>query len=338
MKALNHIFAIAKKHPKHIVLAEGEDPRIIEAAISASQDGLAHITLLGDKNVIANKLAAENNHYSIKSIIDPDESDKLIDYAKAFMVKRQHKKITIDEAIIAMRNPLGYAAMMVDQGDADGTIAGAVATTADTVRSALQIIGKDKESKIVSSFFLMFGCKEGHPFKGSMIFSDCGLNVAPDSSQLAEIALQSAASCKQLLNQEPQIAMLSFSSNGSAKHQLINKVTDALQQVRQLNPQLIIDGEMQFDAAFVDKIRKHKMLNSPLTQRPNIFIFPSLEAGNIGYKIAQQLGGLQAVGPVLQGLNKPANDLSRGCSVEDIVAMIAITSAQATEKTDTAKI
>lgn len=328
MKPLDYIFANAKKQLKHIVLAEGEDPRIIEAGIIASKKGLAKITLLGDVESIIRHLMERHARKYIHQIIDPSASNNLENYANAFMEKRKHKNISMEEAFGAMKNPLGFAAMMVAQGDADGTIAGAVATTADTVRNALQIIGKAKNSKIVSSFFLMLSGENGRNFKGGLIFADCGLVIEPDSNELAEIAMQSAVSCKMVLNEEPQIAMLSFSSGGSAKHKLVSKVVTALELVRKVKPDLIIDGEIQFDAAFVDTIREQKMVKSTLTSRPNIYIFPSLEAGNIGYKIAQQLGGLQAIGPVLQGLAKPANDLSRGCTVDDIVVMIAITSVQ----------
>ncbi len=335
MRLLEHIFENARKSLKHIVLAEGEDERVLAAAVIASKQGLAKVTLLGNVGIIGKNLTNKGVSHYIHSIIDPCCSNKLADYAAALKTKRKYHKYSMEDALNVVKSPLVFAAIMVDQGDADGTLAGAVETTADTVRQALHIIGKNKNSKIVSSFFLMLGCAKGsdlaasNGFEGGMIFADCALQITPNSSKLAEIAIQSASSCQNLIGEQPRIAMLSFSSNGSAEHKLVDKVKNAVTIVQTSKPQLVIDGEIQFDAAFNNEIRTAKMPNSLLAQRPNIFVFPNLEAGNIGYKIAQQLGGLQAIGPILQGLAKPANDLSRGCSVDDIVVMIAVTSVQA---------
>ena len=237
--------------------------------------------------------------------------------------------MTADRALAEMRDPIRQAAMRVRLGQADGTLGGAVATTADTVRAALQIIGRAPGAGIVSSFFLMLSCGPAAPIRGGMIFADCGLVVEPDAEGLASIALSAADSCRRLLAEEPRVAMLSFSTAGSADHPSLLKIREALALVRAAAPGLEIDGEMQFDAALDDAIRSKKAPNSALTGRPNVFVFPDLASGNIGYKIAQRLGGLTAIGPILQGLAKPANDLSRGCSVEDIIAAAAITQMQA---------
>ena len=333
MKPLERLFHLAQEKPRHIVLAEGEDPRIQEAAIRASEDGLSRITLLGRKDRISKDLMVFGDKAKAVAIIEPETSSQLAHYVDLFHKKRAHKGVDADKALAAMKEPLNYAAMMVHIGDADGTIAGAVATTADTIRSALQIIGKAKDSKIVSSFFLMLACAPHHKGKGGMIFSDCGLVVEPDCEELQSIALSSAQSCKALLGQDPQIAMLSFSTSGSATHPRVAVVQEAAKQLQDDHPELVVGGELQFDAAFEKSIRASKAPDSPLEDRPNVFIFPNLDAGNIGYKIAQRIGGMTAIGPVLQGLAKPANDLSRGCSVDDVLALIAVTTVQIHQST-----
>jgi phosphate acetyltransferase len=225
-----------------------------------------------------------------------------------------------------MQSPLGFAAMMVRQGDADGTIGGAVATTGETVRTALQIVGMAPDSKIVSSFFLMLLAA---PYHWPVVFADCGLVIEPNAAELAEIAIASSTSFTALTGQTPRAAMLSFSTKGSAKAPSIDRTTEALEMVRAKAPSLAIDGELQFDAAFVPDVAARKAPGSPIEGAANVFIFPNLDAGNIGYKIAQRLGGATALGPILQGLAKPANDLSRGCSADDVYQMIAVTGAQA---------
>lgn len=327
MLPLEKIFEQARQRQTHIVLAEGEDPRIAAAAIAATRQGLAKITLLGDPLQI--KPLIEGGDANEISIIDPAHSGRNSDYAVKLFELRQAKGMTENQAAEMVRKPLGHAAMMVRQGDADGTVAGAVATTADVVRHALQIIGKANAVKLVSSFFLMLLCEAHHQKKGAFIFADCGLVVEPDASELAEIAMQSAKSFSQLTGKDAAIAMLSFSTAGSAAHARVSKVVEATEQVRTHRPDLCIDGELQFDTAFVEAISLAKSPGSTLKGNANIFVFPNLEAANIGYKIAQRIGGATAIGPVLQGLAKPANDLSRGCSVDDIVNMIAITALQA---------
>lgn len=323
MKPVEKIFAAARGAQRHIVLPEGDDPRIQEAAAQAVQSGLARITLLGDPAAIPSREGVE--------ILDPARAPELEQMAAAYFELRKAKGMTEEQARRDMTDPLAHAAMRVRLGLADGTVGGAVATTADTVRAALRIIGTAPGNKTVSSFFLMLGCapeEQAAPFSGGMIFSDCGLIVTPTAQELAAIAIAAAGSCRSLLGEEPQVAMLSFSTAGSAKHESVDRIQEALALVRAQEPELKIDGEMQFDAAFDAAIRARKAPDSPLVGRPNVMIFPDLGAGNIGYKIAQRLGGLQAIGPILQGLRLPANDLSRGCSVEDILSAIAITAVQ----------
>lgn len=327
MLPLEKIFEQARQRQAHIVLAEGEDTRIAAAAVAATRQGLAKITLLGDPSQIKPLIDGDNTHEI--NIIDPARSARNSDYATKLFEQRHAKGMTESQAAEMVHKPLGHAAMMVQQGDADGTVAGALATTADVVRHALQIIGKTKDVKLVSSFFLMLLCEAHHQKKGAFIFADCGLVVEPDATELAEIAMQSAKSFSQLTGKDAAIAMLSFSTAGSAAHARVSKVVQATEQVRARRPDLCIDGELQFDTAFVEAISLAKSPASTLKGNANIFVFPNLEAANIGYKIAQRIGGATAIGPVLQGLAKPANDLSRGCSVDDIVNMIAITALQA---------
>jgi phosphate acetyltransferase len=329
MRALNNIFSRAQANPKRIVLAEGEDPRIIAAGAQSATQGYASITLLGSKERInkeAEQLAVSLDNITI---IDPSRSGDRARYAQALYNRRKEKGMSIEQATELVEHPLYFAQLMVHLGDADGSVAGAVYTTGDTVRTALQIIGKAADSKIVSSFFLMMMCQPFHELKGGIIFSDCALIIDPDAQQLAEIALSAAASAQALLEQEPKISMLSFSTNGSAKHPAVDKVSTATAIVKQRNPNLKIDGEVQLDAAIVPDIASKKLTNSQVNGQSNVLVFPSLEAGNIGYKLAERIGKAEAIGPILQGLNKPANDLSRGCKAQDVVNVIAITVIQA---------
>lgn len=328
MKPLQLIFDRAIAADRHIVLAEGEDPRIQAAAIEATRRRIARLTLLGRPGTIESGVGAGTGI----EIIDPASSERLEALAAWYHGKRRHKGVTEADALQATKQPLNFAALMVDTGQADGTVAGAVATTADTVRAALTVIGRSPGTRLVSSFFLMLACRDHHPVKGGMVFSDCGLVVDPDAADLAAIARSSASSVRTLLGETPRLALLSFSTAGSAEHARVAKVREALRILNREVPGLLVDGEMQFDAAFEDSIRKSKAPASALTQRPNAFIFPNLDAGNIGYKIAQRIGGMQAIGPILQGLAKPANDLSRGCTVEDVLGMIAVTAVQAAER------
>ncbi|MEO0944095.1 MAG: phosphate acetyltransferase [Pseudomonadota bacterium] len=315
MSIIEDIAAASKRAQPHIVLSEGNDPRIIEAAAQAAADGLARLTLIGTTTVEG------------ASTVDPATSDKTQDYAEAFFELRKHKGVSEKAALKTVQTPLAYAAMMVRTGDADGTIGGAVETTSNVVRVALQIIGKDPSVDTVSSYFLMLldGTRP-------IVFADCGLVIQPTAAELASIATASAQSLTAMTGLDPKVALLSFSTKGSVPtgaHESLGRIAEALSLVKERAPDLPIDGELQFDAAIVPDIAARKAPESPIAGAANVFVFPSLSAGNIGYKIAQRIGGATALGPILQGLAKPANDLSRGCSAEDVYQMIAITGAQA---------
>lgn len=328
MKALNKIFTRAAENPKRVVLAEGEDPRIIAAAVTATQRGIAAITLLGDADKINSTVAAAGYSLDGINIINPVESDAIQHYAKTFYQLRKHKGVSFDKAVELMQDPLHYAQMMVHLDDADGSVCGAVYTTGDTVRAAIQIIGMADNAQMISSFFLMMLCEPFHQLKGGVIFSDCGLVIDPNKEQLAQIAMSAANSARTLLDEEPRVAMLSFSTSGSAHHAAVDKVVEATKIVKQQLPHLAIDGDVQLDAAIVSEIAERKVTDSATHGKANVLVFPNLEAGNIGYKLAERIGRADAIGPILQGLKKPANDLSRGCSANDVVNVIAITVVQ----------
>lgn len=313
MTTLDRILETARRLDRRIILPEGGDPRVADAARRLTDEGLARVVLMDGPGIAGVERLA------------PADAPDLPELADEWHRMRAAKGMTPDRALAEMRDPIRQAAMRVRLGQADGTVGGSVATTADTVRAALQIIGKAPGAGIVSSFFLMLPPDEA---VGAMIFSDCGLIIAPDAAELAAIALSAAESCRALLDQQPRVALLSFSTAGSADHPSLERIREAVIRIREAAPDLEVDGEMQFDAAFDDAIRAKKAPGTPLTARPNVFVFPDLAAGNIGYKIAQRLGGIGAVGPILQGLAKPANDLSRGCSVDDIVAACAVTAVQ----------
>ncbi|MGC3940064.1 phosphate acetyltransferase [Roseobacter sp. EG26] len=330
MSVLRDLTKRASARPAHIVMSEGDDPRIVAGAIAAVNARTARITLIGTQDDVSAQLVAAGmpNHPNIQ-IEDPIISPLTADFADAFYELRKHKGMTPEVAETQVTNPLIFAALMVRLGHADGTVGGAVATTGDTVRAALQVIGKAKDAPLVSSFFLM-ALPENHPSgRDAMIFGDCGLVIEPTSEELAAIAVASASSCQQLLGVEPQVALLSFSTMGSARHAAVTKVSEAAALLKADHPDLKADGELQFDAAFVPAVAASKAKKSSVAGHANVMIFPNLDAGNIGYKIAQRIGGAEAIGPVLQGLAKPANDLSRGCVAEDVTNMIAVTALQA---------
>ncbi len=331
MNVLRDLQKRAAFRPAHIVLSEGHDPRVVAGALAALDVGMGPITLVGPTADVQARLAEAGAETGANlHIQDPDISELSSTYATLYFELRQHKGVSQETAAQQVRDPLVFAALMVRNGDADGTVGGAVATTSDTVRAALTMIGKAPDAALVSSFFLM-AMPEGHPTgRSAMIFGDCGLVIDPNAVELAAIAAQSAASCQQLLGDVPKVALLSFSTKGSARHERVTKVTDALTLLHENHPDLSADGELQFDAAFIPEVGASKAPGSDVAGHANVLIFPNLDAGNIGYKIAQRIGGCDAIGPVLQGLSKPANDLSRGCTATDVTHMIAVTTLQAT--------
>jgi len=329
VKPLEKIIRAAKSHACRIALSEAEDPRVVEGAVRAARDGIADVVLIGQRGVIESHLRQAGTVSGVVRIEDPTTSERAVSYADAYQRLRASKGVDRATAARAMEHSLGFAAMMVRQNDADGTVGGAVATTAETVRTALQIIGLAPGNALVSSFFLMMLCEQHHPKKGAFVFADCGLVVEPDAAQLGEIAQASARSYQALLGEPARVAMLSFSTDGSASHTRVTKVVEATQLVRAADPSLAVDGELQFDAAFIEAVGRSKAPRSAVGGSANVFVFPNLEAANIGYKIAQRIGGAKAIGPILQGLAKPANDLSRGCSADDVYHAIAVTVVQA---------
>jgi len=329
MKILNNIISQARVTPRSIVLAEGDDIRVIEAAARATREGIANCILVGDPGIIG--ALADEAGISLEGIRieNPESSTRTSGYAQNLLDLRAKKGMTIDQAQELAQDQLHFANLMVQARDGDGTIAGARYTSGDCVCAALQIIGVAPGIKTVSSFFLMIFEAVHHEPKQAMLFADCALVVDPSAEQLADIAIATTQSAQRLLEHDPRVAMLSFSTNGSADHPLVDKVREATEIVRKNNPGLAIDGDIQLDAALVPSIVERKMPDSKTRGNANVLIFPDLNAANIGYKIAQRLGGAIAIGPIMQGLNHPANDLSRGCSTEDIYYMIAMTAVQA---------
>ena len=324
---LTRLLQRAKQLPATIVLPEGHDERIQQAAVLAAAQGIAQPVLLGDKAVLMQALGKSASDGLVR-VIDPQAPDYIEQFIEPYVALRAHKGATADTARVAMSDPMQLAAMLVRQGHADASVGGAVASTADTVRAALQIIGKASGTEVVSSAMLMLNEPHQSDIPEALVFADCALVVDPDSTELVHIALAAADTYRALMDDTPYVALLSFSTAGSARHPRVSKMQEATAQLRKAHPGLAVGGELQFDAALMPEIARRKAPDSAVAGRANVLVFPSLEAGNIGYKIAQRLGGVISVGPILQGLAKPANDLSRGCSTEDIVQLLAITSLQ----------
>ena len=324
----------AKKEIKTIVLPEAEDIRTLKATQIALKEKYANIVLVGNEEIIKQKTQENNINIEGATIINPQTSKDYEKYAQLLYELRKNKGMTIEQAKELVLNPVYFGMLMVkdEETKADGLVSGAAHSTADTLRPALQILKTAPDTKLVSAFFVMVvpDCEYGE--NGTFIFGDAGLNENPNPDQLSEIAISSSKSFEQLVQKEPKVAMLSYSSHGSAHSELTEKVIEATKLLKEKEPNLISDGELQLDAAIIPEVAASKAPTSPLKGEANVLIFPNLDAGNIGYKLVQRLGKAEAYGPLCQGIAKPVNDLSRGCSAEDIAGVIAITAVQAQNK------
>jgi phosphate acetyltransferase len=330
MDLMQNIITKAKANRQRIVLPEGDEERTLKAADRLLADGVADITLIGNPQVL--KDLAERyglNHIDRARITDPIKHEKKEEYAGLLYELRKSKGMTPEEAAKLVENPLYLGCLMIKNGDADGEIAGARNTTGDVLRPALQIIKTLPGISVVSGAFLMFVQDASYGGEGILVFADCAVMPNPTAKELAGIAVATARTTRAIAGVEPRIAMLSFSTKGSAKHELIDKVAEATRLAKEMEPDLQIDGEMQADAALVPSVGKSKAPGSTVAGKANVLIFPDLQSGNIGYKLVQRLGKAEAIGPILQGMAAPVNDLSRGCTVDDIYKMVAICANQA---------
>lgn len=329
MELMNKLWNAAKENKQRIVLPEGDESRTIIATEKIYKLGLANPILVGDDEKILSIAKELGVDLTGVEIINPEKSDKLDQYVKSFYEIRKNKGMTMEKAERIVRDPLYFGTMMVKLDDADGMVSGAVHTTGDLLRPGLQIIKTMPGVSVVSSFFIMMVPGSAYGEEGMLLFSDCAVNPNPTYEQLAAIAIATADTAKTLCNIEPRVAMLSFSTMGSADHELVDKVRKATELAKELRPDLLIDGELQLDAAIVPKVAEQKAPNSMVAGKANVLVFPDLQSGNIGYKLVQRFAGAEAIGPMCQGFAKPINDLSRGCNSDDIVNVVALTAVQA---------
>ncbi len=333
MALLDEIKAKAASLKKTIVLCEGEDRRVVEAAAQITKEGIAKIVLIGNEEEVK-KVAPDVDLTGI-TLIDPLTSEKTAEYAKILYEARKAKGMTEEQAAVQAKDRTMFGALMLKAGDVDGYVSGACHSTANTLRPGLQVVKTAPGIKTVSSCFIMIAPEGGNKYNpdGVAVFADCAINIEPDAQQLADIAVSSAKTAKAIAGIEPRVAMLSFSTKGSGNDdkffKSVPKVQEATRLAKEMAPDLALDGEFQFDAAVAPEVGELKAPGSKVAGHANVFIFPNINAGNIGYKIAQRFGGYMAIGPVCQGFAKPLNDLSRGCNVDDIVATVAVTALQA---------
>ena len=327
MSVFDRVLTNARKQQRRIVLPETQDERVLQAAANAVAKDIAAPILLGDTANIQSTMNAIGLSTEGLELVDPASDPRRDHYAALLTEKRAHRGMTHEKALDALNTPITYACMMVAAEDADGCVAGAITATADVVRNAMRCVGKREGEALISSCFVML-LKAEHPVSDVMVIGDCALVIDPDAKQLSSIAVATAETAKQLLDIEPQVAMLSFSTAGSARHTAVTKVVQATEQAKTARPDWRIIGEVQLDAAVMPDILARKSPEQATDEPCNVLIFPDLNAGNIGYKLIERFGGAQAIGPILQGLNRPVNDLSRGCNTNDIVNIMAVTAAQ----------